>query len=89
MKPVKREEFEHRSDLEVLHRPTGTNVSTYWYQNPDEACSSIKVNFGTQMMSMTVGRFAAWPVNYFVRALVPNDREAVHKGTEKPPTRTR
>jgi hypothetical protein len=47
MKPVKREEFEHRSDLEVLHRPTGTNVSTYRYQNPDEACSSIKVNFGT------------------------------------------
>lgn len=45
-KRVKREEFEHRSDLEVLHRPTGTSVATYRYENPEDACSSIKVNFG-------------------------------------------
>jgi hypothetical protein len=47
MKPVKREEFHHKSDLEVLHRPTGTSVSTYRYDDPAHACSSIKVNFGT------------------------------------------
>jgi hypothetical protein len=46
MTPVKREQFEHRSDLEVLHRPTGTSVSTYRYENPADACSTIKVNFG-------------------------------------------
>ena len=47
MKPVKREEFEYRSDLEVRHRPTGTVVATSRYENPADACSSIKVNFGT------------------------------------------
>ena len=46
MKPVKREEFEHRSDLEVRHRPTGTSVATHRYENPQDACSSIIVNFG-------------------------------------------
>jgi hypothetical protein len=47
MKAVKPEEFQHTSDLEVLHRPTGTSVSTYRYDDPADACSSIKVNFGT------------------------------------------
>ena len=47
MKAVKEEDFRHISDLEVVHRPTGTNVSTYRYTNPAEACASIHVNFGT------------------------------------------
>lgn len=47
MKPVKPEEFQHVSDLEVVHRPTGTNVSTFRYTNPADACASIHVNFGT------------------------------------------
>jgi len=47
MKAVEPEQFLHTSDLEVLHRPTGTSVSTYRYDNPADACSSIKVNFGT------------------------------------------
>jgi hypothetical protein len=46
MRAVTPEQFQHVSDLEVLHRPTGTNVSTYRYTNPVDACSSIHVNFG-------------------------------------------
>ena len=46
MKAVKEEDFRHISDLEVVHRPTGTNVSTYRYTNPADACASIHVNFG-------------------------------------------
>ena len=46
MKPVKAEQFQHMSDLEVVHRPTGTNVSTFRYANPADACSSIQINFG-------------------------------------------
>ena len=46
MKAVKPEEFQHISDLEVVHRPTGTNVSTYRYTDPRDACASIHVNFG-------------------------------------------
>jgi hypothetical protein len=46
MPPVKREEFQFKSDVEVVHRPTGASISTYRYQNPDDACSSMIVNFG-------------------------------------------
>jgi hypothetical protein len=48
MTPVRREQFEFRSDLEVIHRPTGACISTFRYDNPADACSSIKVNFGIE-----------------------------------------
>jgi hypothetical protein len=47
MPPVKREEFQFKSDVELVHRPTGASISTYRYQNPADACSSMTVNFGT------------------------------------------
>jgi len=46
MAPVKHEDFYFKSDIEVVHRPTGSNISTYRYPNPDDACSAITVNFG-------------------------------------------
>ena len=46
MAPVKKENFQIKSDVEVVHRPTGANISTYRYPNPDDACSTITVNFG-------------------------------------------
>jgi hypothetical protein len=46
MNEVKREQFEFLSDLEVRHVPTDARISTYRYENPDDACSTIHVNFG-------------------------------------------
>ena len=46
MAPVKEEDFQFKSDIEVVHRPTGANVSTYRYPNPADACSTITVSFG-------------------------------------------
>ena len=46
MKAVRPEQFLHTSDIEVLHRPTGTSVSTRRYENPADACSSLQINFG-------------------------------------------
>ena len=46
MAPVKEEDFQFKSDIEVVHRPTGANVSTYRYLNPADACSTITVSFG-------------------------------------------
>ena len=46
MAPVKKEDFQIKSDIEVVHRPTGANISTYRYPNPDDACSTITVSFG-------------------------------------------
>jgi hypothetical protein len=46
MPPVKKEEFQFKSDVEVVHRPTGASISTHRYQNPVDACSSMTVNFG-------------------------------------------
>jgi hypothetical protein len=46
MTPVTREQFSYKSDLEVVHEPTGANVSTYKYESPADACSTITVNWG-------------------------------------------
>lgn len=42
---VKYDDFYFKSDIEVVHRPTGSNISTNRYPNPDDACSTITVNF--------------------------------------------
>lgn len=46
MPPVKKEDFLFISDVELVHRPTGANISTNRYPNPDDACSTVTVNFG-------------------------------------------
>jgi hypothetical protein len=46
MTPVSRDQFEIKSDVEVLHKPTGARFSTYRYDDPDLVGSDIKVNWG-------------------------------------------
>ena len=43
---VRREEFKIRSDLEVLHIPTGAVFRAYPYSNPDDMLQSVKVTWG-------------------------------------------
>ena len=43
---VKREEFEIRSELEVVHIPTGAVFSAYPYSNPDDMLESVRVYWG-------------------------------------------
>jgi hypothetical protein len=47
MASVKREEFEIRSELEVVHIPTGAVFSAYPYSDPDDMLQSIKVQWRT------------------------------------------
>lgn len=46
MTPVTREQFTYKSDLEVVHEPTGATVSTSKYDNPLDACSTIRLSWG-------------------------------------------
>ena len=43
---VTREEFKIRSELEVVHIPTGAIFSAYPYSNPDDMLQSVKVTWG-------------------------------------------
>ena len=47
MPPVSRDEFEVRSELEVVHVPTGAVFSAYPYSDPDDMLQSIKVQWRT------------------------------------------
>ena len=46
MASVTREQFRIRSELEVVHVPTGAIFSAYPYNNPDDMLESVKVNWG-------------------------------------------
>jgi len=46
MASIKEEDFLFKSDIEIVHRPTGANISTYRYPDPADACSTITVSFG-------------------------------------------
>lgn len=46
MPTVSREEFEVRSELEVVHLPTGAIFRTYPYSDPDDMLRSIRVECG-------------------------------------------
>ena len=46
MASVTREEFKIRSELEVVHIPTGAVFSAYPYSNPDDMLESVRVNSG-------------------------------------------
>ena len=45
MASVTREEFKIRSELEVVHIPTGAIFSAYPYSNPDDMLESVRVNW--------------------------------------------
>ena len=45
MASVTREEFKIRSELEVVHIPTGAVFSAYPYSNPDDMLESVRVNW--------------------------------------------
>jgi hypothetical protein len=45
MTPVKRDQFEIVSNVEVVHKPTGARFSTYEYPDPNDACSTLNVNW--------------------------------------------
>ena len=44
---VTREEFKIRSEVEVVHIPTGAVFLAYPYSNPDDMLQSIKVQWRT------------------------------------------
>lgn len=46
MAPVTRGEFKLRSELEVLHIPTGAVFRAYPYSNPDDMLQSLKADWG-------------------------------------------
>jgi hypothetical protein len=43
MASVSREQFKIRSELEVVHIPTGAVFSAYPYSNPDDMLESVRV----------------------------------------------
>ena len=43
---VTREQFEIRSDVEVVHIPTGADFRAYPYSNPDDMLESVEVSWG-------------------------------------------
>ena len=43
---VTREQFEIRSEVEVVHIPTGADFRAYPYSNPDDMLQSVKVSWG-------------------------------------------
>jgi hypothetical protein len=46
MTPVTRDQFEMKSDIEVVHTPTGARFSTYRYDDPKNATSNLTINWG-------------------------------------------
>jgi hypothetical protein len=52
---VTREEFQIRSEVEVVHIPTGAVFLAYPYSNPGDMLQSVKVNWG---------RAGSPPINY-------------------------
>ena len=43
---VTREQFEIRSEVEVVHIPTGADFRAYPYSNVDDMLQSVKVSWG-------------------------------------------
>ena len=43
---VTREQFEIRSEVEVVHIPTGADFRAYPYRDPDDMLESVKVSWG-------------------------------------------
>jgi hypothetical protein len=43
---VTREQFKIKSEVEVVHIPTGAVFTAYPYSNPDDMLESVRVNWG-------------------------------------------
>jgi hypothetical protein len=43
---VTREQFRIRSEVEIVHMPTGAIFSTYPYSNPEDMLRSVTANWG-------------------------------------------
>lgn len=43
---VTREQFQIKSELEIVHLPTGAVFNAYPYSDPNDLLQSIKVNWG-------------------------------------------
>jgi hypothetical protein len=43
---VTREQFKIRSEVEIVHIPTGSDFRAYPYSNPDDMLQSLKVSWG-------------------------------------------
>ncbi len=43
---VTREQFKIKSEVEVVHLPTGAVFQAYPYSNPDDVLQSVKVTWG-------------------------------------------
>jgi hypothetical protein len=48
--PVTREQFEIRSEVEVVHVPTGAVFRAYPYKTPDDMLQSVRVNWGRSVV---------------------------------------
>jgi hypothetical protein len=46
--PVTREQFQIRSDVDVVHIPTGAVFQAYPYSDPADMLQSVKVNWGRE-----------------------------------------
>jgi hypothetical protein len=48
--PVTREQFEIRSEVEVVHIPTGAVFRAYPYTKPGDMLQSVRVNWGRSVV---------------------------------------
>lgn len=56
---VTREEFKIRSEVEVVHLPTGAVFRAYPYSNPHDMLQSIKVHWGrADLLPQSMGDYA-------------------------------
>lgn len=46
MTTVTRDQFRIRSEVEIVHIPTGASFSTYPYSNPDDMLRSVTAQWG-------------------------------------------
>ena len=62
---VTREQFKIRSEVEIVHIPTGSDFRAYPYSNPDDMLQSVKVSWADparrpKAQANTPSKFDAW-----------------------------
>ena len=64
MASVTRQQFTIRSELEVVHTPTGAVFWAYPYSKPENVLESVRVNWGLAASAVNAGnyadKFVAW-----------------------------
>ena len=58
MASVTREQFTIRSELEVVHTPTGAVFWAYPYSKPENVLESVRVNWGRAASAENAGNYA-------------------------------